>query len=265
LVIIISFLENPPIKVNYNFTIYPGIFYGSIPPPQIIDITTNPYLPVYNSPTTFNVTIEDYGVGLQEVLIQFWENQTWVNSSMVLNGSGYIYTRYGDSFGDNVTYRIYVENANGGSITSSIISYQVFDLESPRIRTISFSTDTPNPDEAFQLILYITDGQNASGIAYVSIVYQIGDNSWITINATRNSENEYFLMFPGIPAGSTLKFQVIAWDNAGNQKVSPEHQNYFIVYPLLPENLMQIGNIVTWGLSIGILLGGLLTFRKLFH
>ena len=127
-----------------------------------------------------------------------------------------------------------------------------FDVTAPIIETpLCEPSGDIQPDQPVKVSVNVTD--SASGLKNVTLLYTIFNGStWKSIIMTYNSSTKcYEAIIPGQPAGSVVKFIILAYDLVDNlqlsggdgfysYKVVSETFNILILFPLLAASTISI-------------------------
>ena len=130
-----------------------------------------------------------------------------------------------DSFGSK-------ESANKPSLE---IEYVVPD-ETPPVVGVPIRTPSGNiePDQQVKVSVSITDA--VSGVKNATLLYTVNDGTiWTTMPMNFNSASGYYeATIPSQPKDTVVKYEIIAYDNAGNYRFS-DNNGQFYVYVVVPE------------------------------
>lgn len=99
--------------------------------------------------------------------------------------------------------------------------YFVSDYDPPNISNPRKAP--PGVDESQPIIVSaeVTEPLNASQVSKVFVSYLVENTTWWTAEMTQLPNTTYIAVIPRQPGGSSLKFSVTAFDNAGNQASWP--------------------------------------------
>jgi len=87
------------------------------------------------------------------------------------------------------------------------------------------------PNQTVTISVNVTD---ASGVQNVTLWYTINGGGWTPANMTSESGDTYTGEIPGQPAGTSIQYKIIAYDNAGNVAVQ-EYELSYHAYTVIPE------------------------------
>lgn len=136
-----------------------------------------------------------------------------------------------DGIGD-VPYIIDEYNVDRYPLTS------LWTEEDEKPPAIGFPTRSPSndvqPNE--EVAVYVTVTDVGSGLKNVTLFYTINDGaSWVELNMTYNSTDELFMaVLPSQQPGILVKYEIVAFDNAGNVAVE-DNSGQFFTYEVIPE------------------------------
>jgi PKD repeat protein len=158
------------------------------------------------------------------------------------------------SYNINVTvYNIY-ELSSTATQTDAI----KVDITAPTITSVSQNPPANNvqPTDTVEVTATVTDA--LSGVKNVTLYYsKDGGATWNPVPMQPNGQL-YKGTIPPLPADTTVKYYIEAFDKAGNKKISPETEYY--IYTVIPEfpNILAILLI----LSATILIAAAIKWRK---
>ena len=137
----------------------------------------------------------------------------------------------GDDLGD-VPYTIDESNVD----RYPLVSFRLEEDEEPP--AIGFPTCFPSGDVQpyKEVTVYVAVTDVGSGLKNVTLFYT-SDNgsSWIPLNMTYNSTVELFTaVVPGQPRETLVKYNIVAFDNAGNMTIK-DNSGQFFTYHVIPE------------------------------
>jgi parallel beta-helix repeat protein len=147
--------------------------------------------------------------------------------------------------GKNLAYTFYVPGIYlvtlnvtdaAGNWDTDTLTITVLDKTPPTIGTPSQDpSDAVDPGQVVKISVSITDA--GSGVNNVTILYTINNgSSWETPRTMNyNATTGYYeTTIPGQPAGTLVKYEIVAYDNAGNHKIENNAGQYY-VYSVIPE------------------------------
>jgi hypothetical protein len=125
------------------------------------------------------------------------------------------------------------EDRIGGCAVKMLVAFEDEALpiiEEP-IRTPS---DTVMPDDNVTISVNVTDAE--SGVKNVTLLYNLNNSTlWTSILMKLNMTSGFYeAAIPKQPEGTSVKYKIIAYDNAGNFAEQNNNGNYF-VYQVIPE------------------------------
>lgn len=94
------------------------------------------------------------------------------------------------------------------------------DSKPPKINCVLQYPLKPEYEDSVLVLAYVTDSK--SGVANVSLRYKVNGQQTVTIAMNRN-ESVYFAEIPPLPYNSTVVYNVLAYDKAGNKACSQQY------------------------------------------
>jgi uncharacterized membrane protein len=115
----------------------------------------SPAAPTSSDVVTVNVTVTD-ALGVDAVILEYYNGSMWINTTMVLTGVFYLGTIPTLPQGTNVTYRIHANDTVNNWAESPDYSYEVQTWTTTTTTTSTTTTTTtqPTPDY-FRLALFL--------------------------------------------------------------------------------------------------------------
>jgi len=108
----------------------------------------------------------------------------------------------------------------------------VTDTTPPLIGPLSREPESPDAMETVMVSGNVTDAE--SGVQTVILSFTIdGGFTWVNITITLPIGDIYIGEIPGLPAGTTVQYKIIAYDKAGNWAVYENGEYY--TYTIIPE------------------------------
>ncbi len=206
------------------YTVIDGI------PPQILDVNFAPVNPTTHDTVTITAAIIDSESGIVSVNLSYQVNGgTWNIETMIEMNGTYIASIPSQSHGDVVSFYISARDLQGNVNMSSTFSYTVTDGRAPSIETIEqVPSDQITDADSVIIMASITDLE--SGIANVTLEHSINDtNNWISqVMAFNVTLGRYIGTIPAQPAGTTVYYRIIAFDQQGNSNTSMI-MNYVVI------------------------------------
>ena len=92
--------------------------------------------------------------------------------------------------------------------------------------------DNVQPFQEVRVSVSVTD--LGSGLRNVTIIYGYDENWIMTLMSYNSSTDLYEAKIPGYPANTTIKYKIVAYDNAGN-KAQEDNAGQYYVYTVIPE------------------------------
>jgi hypothetical protein len=89
------------------------------------------------------------------------------------------------------------------------------------------------PAQGTKVLVNVTDP--GSGVKSVTLSYTINSNTWFDTQMTFNSTTGlYECTVSGQQANTRVKYRILAYDNAGNEKIG-DNQGQYYIYTVVPE------------------------------
>ena len=201
---------NPQYPNSYN------IFTPDTNPPLITNIIQNVTNPDYTQSVMISATITDASGVNNANLFYSTDNGVTLNELAMSNsGSTYYATINAQPYNNVVQYFIQAFDINGYHINSTQLSYTVIDDISPNILGVIQTPANPQPNNQVNVTISVKDA--ASGVKNSTIFYNVdSSSSWLSVLMTPLVGTYFYGMIPGQPTGSTVKYYVKVFDNAGN-------------------------------------------------
>jgi hypothetical protein len=147
-------------------------------------------------------------------------------------------------------------------VDGSVTVLSPYDTIPPKIET---PTRTPEgdilPDQATNVTVNVTDNQ--TGVKNVTLSYTTNNGiTWTSISMTYNSSSDlYQATIPGQQAGTSLKYSISAYDNAGNYAKSDDAGSYLvdIAVPKSPPSLVLLLLIIVTLIAVIVIV---MVFRR---
>lgn len=135
-----------------------------------------------------------------------------------------------------IAYSLYESITRGGytyyiHLTLMNTTCELSDASPPSLTGISYSPQTPTPDDAVSVSVKATDP--CSGVSSVILIYSTnGGESWTETTMTSGND-AYTATIPKQEDGTTVQFKISAEDNAGNS-IESEVLSYTVRAPAPP-------------------------------
>lgn len=214
--------------------IYYQAGHDNIPVVAIGSISRTPTTPNYNEDVLVSVTIKD-GVGVVQAFLSYTLGGAWHNVSMNKSGDMLNATIPLQPYGTPVQYKIYANDMLGRWVASPTYSYTVSDSIPPEIVAVDWTPTQPTPNDTVKVSANITEPVNASEVSKVLFSFMDCFGQWWNTTMTYDDESGLWnVIIPQQPHNTTVKFYIIAYDNAGNIAVDNNYGEYY-VYTVLPE------------------------------
>jgi hypothetical protein len=105
----------------------------------------------------------------------------------------------------------------------------------PAIGTPVHTPEIPDDGEAVTVSANVTDADTGVRPDGVILSYSTDDGeTWNNVTMSRTTGDTYEGIIPGLPAGTHVKYMIIAYDNAGNFEVEDQLGDYY-VYTVITE------------------------------
>jgi hypothetical protein len=249
-------------KASLKFTIRTA----PILPPEVTITNPTTTNPVYTrSGTTIQVTYRYTEASPKNATITVYNSTNIIRTETITNLAG----------GTNITRTDSILIPAGtaeGSYNINVTVYNIYELSSTATQTDAIKVDITaptitgvsqnppannvQPTDTVEVTATVTDA--LSGVKNVTLYYsKDGGATWNPVPMQPNGQL-YKGTIPPLPADTTVKYYIEAFDKAGNKKISPETEYY--IYTVIPEfpNILAILLI----LSATILIAAAIKWRK---
>ncbi len=219
-----------------------GVIYriGSKAPPFILSIETVPIIPVYDVSTEINAIVVDHARGVLNVTLHYWDNFTekWHIVPMSLidgdlhNGSWSALIPV-FKYGTHVKFYVNACSVSGLFTVSNIKEFTISDIYPPEISNVTLSPQNPSYESNVTVTATVTEPENSSGIASVTLVYLENSSGKVLVHkySMKNLGGDQWLGVIGVyPWMTYVSFYIVASDNAGNMATSPTY-DYIVADP----------------------------------
>ena len=206
------------------------VFQDNIPP-----VTTHDYDNAWHNTNFFiSLTAVDNESGIKEICYR-------INNGFIRNVS-----TYGRPFieieGSNNTLEYWsIDNAENAELPHKILTGIKLDKTAPIIAAPNRNpSDTVDQGIEVKVLVNITD--LSSDVKNATLLYTTDNgSSWETPRTmSYNATTGYYeTTIPGQLAGTTVKYQIVAYDNAGNMETNDNAGEYYI-YSVIPELLVSL-------------------------
>ncbi len=107
---------------------------------------------------------------------------------------------------------------------------EIPDNAPPLIETITQEPKIEEVESFENVLVWIKVTDSLSGVERVILSYTINEGiEWTNLAAIYNTTSGFYeSTIPGTPLGTVLKYQIIAYDNAGNSKVEDNNGQYYV-------------------------------------
>jgi len=152
---------------------------------------------------------------LNETLLASWDNPG--NKSCVLNTTQYP---------DGIYYLTLKVKDKAGNVAYSIIQVAM-DNTAPQIIALYHHPETPLEGQEVKVFVNITD---MSGVKNATILFKVNDGEiWFNATMSYNSSTRLFEgTIPEMPAGTTISYIVVIYDNLENVAIGDNEGEYYI-------------------------------------
>ncbi len=143
----------------------------------------------------------------------------------------------------------------------------------PVIGTPIHTPEFPDDGEAVTVSVNVNDAETGVLVDGVILSYSTdGGETWNNVTMSKTTGDTYEGIIPGLPAGTHVKYMIIAYDNAGNFEIEDQLGEYY-VYTVIPEfptwqivvlTLLLIGIIIVIMKRRQNIAGNSLTANQLF-
>jgi len=214
--------------------IYYQAEFESIPVVSIESISRAPTTPNYDEDVVVTAIIED-DVGVDQAFLSYTLEAAWHNVSMNKFGDVFNATIPSQPYETLVQYKIYANDTNGVWVFSSTHSYTVSDLTPPEIGTVDWTPEQPASNDTVRVTANISEPVDASGVSKVLFSFMDYFGQWWNTTMTYDDATSLWnVIIPQQPHNTTVKFYMIAYDNAGNTAVEDNSGEYYL-YTVIPE------------------------------
>jgi hypothetical protein len=136
--------------------------------------------------------------------------------------------------GDGTKTVYYQIKDNAGLISETYTDTIVLDTTIPNIETPTREpADNIQPDQSVKVSVNVTDA--ISQVKNVTLYYTINDGeTWTDLPMNHTVSNLYEATIPPQQAGTTVRFKIVAYDHAGNNRTLDGAEPY-CVYQVVPE------------------------------
>ncbi len=192
-----------------------GYAVGDYLPPEIEEVFHEPEYPEVGESVTVKAIITD--VSPVTAYLYYWDNVTGTWSSVEMTQAGEYYQAVipGDvnAWKAHIKYYVVAVDINGNNATSEYREYYVRDTTAPSISNIVYEPSTPTPVDNVTVTATVTDG--GSGVRLVILRYNIR-GVWYEVPMENIGGNMYRAVIPAQKGGTTVEFEIVAYDYAGN-------------------------------------------------
>ncbi|RLG63882.1 hypothetical protein DRO02_05675, partial [archaeon] len=241
-----NFISSPIITNSTIIVAAPnGVVYriGSKAPPFILSVESSPSPQVYNSSTRIDAIVVDHARGVLNVTLHYWDNvtQQWHVLQMSL-AQGDIHNGSWSAeipklkYGTYVKYYVNACSVSGLFTVSDMNEFVVLDIYPPEISNISFSPAFPSYESNVTVTATVTEPENSSGIASVTLVYLENSSGGIVVHKcdmVNIGNNKWAGNICPYPWRTYVSFYIVASDDAGNLASSLTY-NYTVIDPNPP-------------------------------
>ncbi len=214
---------------DYNDMVFSVV---SLCPPEIVSVTRSPETPNYDQSVTVSAQVTKGSGDIESVILSYQiESAGWINVTMSLDGGFYVADIPAQPYDTTVNYNVYASDTIGFSVVSALNSYTVGDFVPPVISNILQVPNSPDHNQAVTISATVTEPPAASGVKSVNLRYMT-DGAWSILDMTFH-DDLWIATIPGQSSGTSVKYFMEAFDNAGNSDTTSIFQ-YTIVFPNSP-------------------------------
>jgi len=157
------------------------------------------------------------------------DNMTWSDWGAFNSSSNWMFA-FGD--GPKTVYAQFMDNA--GLVSDAYSANVTLDTKVPLIENESRMPENEvQPGQGTKILVNVTD--LGSGVKSVTLSYTINNNTWYDTQMSFNSTTGlYECTVPGQQANTRVEYRILAYDNAGNEKIG-DNQGQYYIYTVVPE------------------------------
>lgn len=157
------------------------------------------------------------------------DNMTWSHWGTFNSSSNWMLAS-GD--GPKTVYAQFMDNA--GLVSDAYSANVTLETAVPLIENESrMPENNVQPAQGTKILVNVTDP--GSGVKSVTLSYTINNNTWFDNQMSFNSTtNLYECTVPGQQANTRVEYRILAYDNAGNEKIG-DNQGQYYIYTVVPE------------------------------
>jgi len=207
-----------------RITTYP---LNAIPTVGFLNATINTFNASANFGEVFiNFTVESVE---KENLARFtvFSLEPWVKCEIFKDGMHYAY-----AISDSAGKLMFNHSEWNSTHTFTVIPFEKADATPPIIGEVIQTPENVGPNEPAIVLVEVFD--DLSGISTVILSYSTNKGeTWHNITMNLMGEQTYSGQIPGFLEGTVVWYKIIAYDNAGNFRVSDNGQYY--VYAVVPD------------------------------
>ncbi len=104
----------------------------------------------------------------------------------------------------------------------------------PVIGTPIHTPETPDDGEEVTVSVNVTDADTGVRHDGVILSYSANGGDWENVTMSKTTGDTYEGIIPGLPAGTQVRYMIIACDYAGNEVVDNNDMEYY-VFTVIPE------------------------------
>jgi parallel beta-helix repeat protein len=234
-------------QVNLTITDNDGLSHSTTKPITAIEDSTPPttindYDSLWHtSDFTITLTATDDLSGVAETYYR-------INDGPIQNVSAHGHPLITTEGADNKLEYWSVDNAGNEELPHKILTGIKLDKTYPTVETPSRTPDGDVlPNQSVKVSVNVTDA--TSQVKNATLYYTINDGeTWTDLPMNHTASNLYEATIPPQEVGTTVRFRIVAYDHAGNNRTLDGTEPYF-VYQVVPEFpsilIMSIFIIVT--------------------
>ena len=227
-------------------------------PPVIWQIITSS--PWYDSTVTIQANITDLQTDMGNVTLSYSVNNGWTNETMILEDCFYVAEIPAFPYGTLVRYQLYVSDNIGNWRVTEIFSYNVTDETPPEIGVPEWAPLTPSAGEPVLVRVSAEEPESASGLGNVTLYYRLNGDYFSYKPLKMSQQDEFWCaQISGQSDGTIVTLVVIAYDRAGNFKMTQEH-SYTVAGGGTPISLTHI--LLVGGTAAVVVAGAIVYFAR---
>jgi len=166
-----------------------------------------------------NVTVANATIYVESSLAFDHSHESMTMGISDIGNNAWRGTIPGKKYGTMVTYNISAHAEMDIEVNSTDYPltgpFSIEDHTKPNIGSNGWTPSAPDNETTIVVWAIVNEPPNASGVASVSLSYLFG-NTWWTAEMIRTSSDNYTALMPKQPGNTTLSYNILAVDKAGN-------------------------------------------------